>query len=221
MKLLSTWLVIGAALALTVAAGIVHGRLSNRWGPPGSMLKAAAQLRRIPESFGKWHLKSVRQLDDQTRNMLECAGEFVRTYVNEETGDFVEVMLIVGPPGPISEHTPEVCFSSQNYKRTRDTKRVTIEAPAGWKNELRMVDFQARDLAARITRVYYGWTAGDRWSAPANARFEFARKPHLYKIQAAGFISPLAESAEEDPIRDFSREFLAVTKNELVDASRE
>ena len=61
-------------------------------------------------------------MDEDTVEMLECTGNIVRTYENQRTGEVVSVFVIVGPAGPIAVHTPEICYSSQNYK-SRDTRQ--------------------------------------------------------------------------------------------------
>ena len=47
-------------VGLTVTAGVIHGRLSHRWGPRQDMLAAAQRLQAVPNEFGNWRLRNSR-----------------------------------------------------------------------------------------------------------------------------------------------------------------
>ncbi len=92
----------------TLLSGVIHGRMSGRWGPPPAMLQASKELDRFPERFGTWQLTSNERMSDNVVRILECAGYFVRTYADEKTGAGVHVAVTLGPAGPIATHTPEI-----------------------------------------------------------------------------------------------------------------
>src|SRR5271157_2144912 len=143
------WFVLSLAvvMALTVASGVLQGRIRNRWGPPEIMLAAAKKLEDVPRQFGgphndRWQLKSTETMDQYALEMLECTGYIVRTYENRKTGDVVSMFVVVGPAGPIAVHTPEICFPSQNYK-SRDTReRVAIPDAQGQEDQFWALSFK-------------------------------------------------------------------------------
>ena len=60
----STFLMVlgGALVAMTVAAGIVHGRWTNRWGHRPDILSASERLEKLPLVIGDWQAKDDRKI---------------------------------------------------------------------------------------------------------------------------------------------------------------
>ena len=133
--------------------------MSNRWGPSPDTLAAAAKLAEIPQRFGDWRQQGADELDKSSRDKLQPAGYFVRRYENRQTGDIVSVTLLLGRPGPISVHTPEVCFGSRNYETRSQRKQVAIAGSGGTTDEFWSLDYKVNDLRGDMLRVYYGWSA--------------------------------------------------------------
>jgi hypothetical protein len=212
LYILSVVLVAG----LTLAGAVVHGRMRNRWGVSEEMRAAAAQLSQIPRQFGPWRLESTEQMDDVAINMLECEGYTVGRYVHQRTGEAVQVTLLVGPAGPISVHTPEVCMASDAYRQIGERQRIQIPNSD---NEFWAVPFRSNNLRVDILRVYYAWSTGGRWSAPDDARFAFAKYPYLYKIQLACSLQPGTNVTENDPCRKFLQDFLPIAEQAMLEPS--
>ena len=89
--------------------------MRNRWGVSPNTICAAGKLADIPSQFGDWKLVSKGKLGETEKTMLECAGFFVGEYRNRVSGEAVNVTVLLGPPGTIAAHTPEVCFPSTGY----------------------------------------------------------------------------------------------------------
>ena len=204
-------------VVLTVLSGVIQGRMSDRWGPPRDVLAAAEKLNDIPSQFGNWKSESSDEIPQSTLTMLECSGYILRTYENEETGETVRVSLLLGPSGPMSTHTPEICYSSRDYTIQEDRHRVPLEID-GSNESFWALTFQANNLDADMLRVYYAWNAGDHWSASENPRFEFAGRPFLYKIQLASHSLPRADLEAADPCHEFLRNFVPVARRYLAEA---
>jgi len=208
------WLGLGVLMMVTTGGAVVHGRLSNRWGPQQHMTEAGTRLERIPSQIGTWQMVSSQHLDDSARAMLGCTGDIVRSYVNPTGKSEASLTLIVGPPGPIAVHSPEICFPSRNYRLLDERKRVEIRDSLGIEHEFWMVVFQSQDLEARLLHVYYGWSTGGTWTAPDNPRFEFAGSPFLYKVQLVAYDS--SQRGAADPALALLREFLVAAKDVLI-----
>lgn len=219
MKGFSTVLGFVLVVAMTLVSGTIHGRMSRRWGAVPAMLTAGTELEKIPHEFGAWRLQSSEALPEDVKKMLECTGSVVRTYVDRKTGQAVDVMVLVGPSGPISAHTPEVCFSSQNYTIVESRKRVSIRSPSGPENEFWALTFRSNDLAARTLQVYYGWSTDGRWSAPTQPRFRFATSPYLYKIQLSAYRRNGHSTSTNDLCRTFLEDCLPAIEGCLVTPS--
>jgi hypothetical protein len=209
--------------ALTILSGVIHGRMSNRWGVPPDVLAAAKKLQGVPAKFGNWTLQSSEEMSDHVVKMLECAGYFVREYRyrdDEQPGReaSVKVALLLGPSGPMSSHTPEICFKSQNYPIEGDRERLTVRGEDGSQGDFWAVTFKANDPAGDMIRVYYGWSTGGPWRAPENHRFAFASYPFLYKIQVASVVPLSTNLGSDDPCRAFLKDFVPAVKPYLKEA---
>ncbi|MGO9112642.1 MAG: exosortase-associated EpsI family protein [Thermoguttaceae bacterium] len=221
------WFVLSLAvvMALTLASGVIEGRIRNRWGPSETMLAAAEKLEKVPRQFGgpqndRWQLQSSETMDQDTVEMLECTGYILRTYGNPRTGEMVSTFVVVGPAGPIAVHTPEICFPSQNYK-SRDTRQqVAIPDDQGQEDRFWALSFKSKNIQEDLIRVYYAWSTGNRWSAADDARFAFVGSPYLYKIQLSSTLPAGADPKTDDTCKKFLKDFVPVVRQYLTVPSR-
>jgi hypothetical protein len=223
---------LGLALvvALTVASGVLQGLIRNRFGWSEAMLAAAQELHNEPKSFGgpqndRWQLiatETTDKLSDDVIEMLECKDGYInRCYENRRTGEKVNVFVVIGPAGPIAAHTPEICFSSQNYT-SRDTReRKVIATAEEHDDELWALSFKTKNIREDLLRVYYGWTTSGRWSATDNPRYAFVGSPYLYKIQLASEMPAGSNLKTTDTCREFLKDFLPVLRKHLIPTTRQ
>ncbi len=207
-----------AVIALTLASGVIHGQMSYRWGKPVDMLAAATKLGKTPEKIGPWVAEESGKLDPETAKILESAGSIVRTYVSQDTGARVQVAVLLGPTGPTAVHTPDICYSSQDFR--------TLQELAPWeftegdrKNEFLGMTLEPIQLTSGgMLRTYHAWSTGKAWSAPlGDNRLAFAKARYLYKIQIACPLADLADAGtDKDPGRLFLRDFIPALKQFLI-----
>lgn len=215
MKSVWTLLAGGLLIAITIATGVAHGRLIGRWGVPTDVLSGAKQLERVPDQIGDWQNVRNDKLEPEAERMLQCTGNIVRVYENTRSGDRVSVAVLLGPSGPTSVHTPEICYSSRDYQITNDR---SVWSPAGetenhsdtfW--DLRLT---TNDVSATPLRVIYGWANQKTWQATQYPRFSFGGSPYLYKLQLAG---PAPVAGNRDACDEFLSAFLPVLRNHMID----
>jgi len=208
------------AASLTLFSGWVQGKLSNRWGHLVDMKPLVAKLKGVPPQFGPWKRTAERELEPDVVNELQCVGYVSRQYVNEETGDVANVALLLGPSGPISVHTPEICYSSRDFEQT--AQRVAVPAGGG-DDSFWAITFRTRNPLSRSEwlRVHYAWSSGGPWAAVKSPRLSFAGKPYLYKLEVAGYPPPGADPEKEDPAQRFLEDFVPVVRGCLVDSDKE
>ena len=147
-------------------------------------------------------------MDEPTRQILDCAGYVNRQYVNRRSGETISLAIILGPAGPISVHTPEICYSSRAYSITTPRKQVLFTDQRGRSHAFWALTFRSNNVSADQLCVYYGWTSDGTWRAPESARFEFAGRPMLYKLQIAT-LSPPTETGQQKESQDACAKFLA------------
>lgn len=201
-------LLLAAGLGITVATGVVCGRVSQRWGPVPDAILAADHLKSLPEDIGTWHLAEEQQIPGAIIDTLQCAGYVNRKYVDRHTGSAVHLAVIVGPSGPISVHTPEICFSSQAYSIEDPRRAKELVDSAGSQHSFWYTTFKSTNAIAEHLRVYYGWSSDGNWRAVESPRFEFAGKPLLFKLQISSYISPENSSSDKDPCQAFLERLL-------------
>ena len=209
---INTKVLCSTILALVVAtliSGVIHGRGARRWtdNPGGDALQAAVdRVTSIPKTIGDWETVEEADLPGPVQQILQTFGYVQRTYVNS-IGQRVLVAVLVGPPGPMSVHKPEICYSSQNSRMT-DTARATI-GKAEDDNSLWRVDFKPLSLDATPFRVYYGYSEdGKDWTATENPRLVHGGADYLFKIQLAYY--GVLSSDDEDPARSFLEALMAL-----------
>jgi hypothetical protein len=194
---------IGVAVATTVAAGFVHGRLTQRWGPVPDLLAAGAHLSTLPAQIGDWQLVSDEPIDERTLQMLSCAGHVKRQYVNRKTGETIWVAILVGPSGPIAVHTPEICYSSRATTIEGERAPVSLVDAEGRSNTFWSLWFATSNPSADRLRVWYGWSGSGVWKASESPRFEYAAQPLLFKLQIASFVPSAERENPSDPCQGF------------------
>ncbi|MCS7466778.1 EpsI family protein [Stieleria sp. ICT_E10.1] len=174
---------IAALLVLTLLSGVVHGVLDGRWAIEQDKEATGAALKELPKKLGEWTLVEDGDLDEKSLQMLRCYGSFRNVYRHELTKTLVHVAVMYGPRGPIAVHTPEVCYSSEGTKQTRDRLVETVETP-NQRNQFWSVEFTRNNDPSSKFEVWYGWSSGDEWVAAEHPRFWLT--DDLYKIQLSG-----------------------------------
>jgi hypothetical protein len=220
MKQLLLMIGVAALLAGTAAAGWLHGQLTNRWGHHPDSNLAAARLRQpLPVRVGHWTLERETELEPEVIRLLQCPASISRVYSHNQTGDRISVAVLLGPPGPISVHTPEICYSSHDYSITSERELATLKDVAGDEHSFWQVTFKSNGLDNARLRVLYAWTTGNRWAAAERPRFGYGGVKHLYKIQLASNTQPGDSLEEFDPAKDFLGQFLMQLHPRLVDSA--
>ena len=148
------YLLIVSAIGLTLAGGILHGRLSHRWGPSDQAEAAGRRLAEFPDQVGDWTTRDRSELSTRTVDMLQCTGYVNRTYINHATGEIVNLAVVVGPPGSISVHVPELCYNSTYYKTVQKRRAVKARDAAGENVESWAMTFESTRVDKTTLRVH-------------------------------------------------------------------
>jgi hypothetical protein len=200
---LSPWLAGVIAVALILGGGALYGSYSQRWGPPADLVAMGQTVEQMPAQIGEWSLIGESPMEKSALAMLECAGYVNRRYQHRDTGQIVNLAIIVGPPGPIAVHTPEICFSSRDYDQQSERERTSLKSAQGGKHSFWRLGFDTKNVLANKLRVYYAWSLGPEWMASESPRYEFAANSALYKLQLSAEIPPGELGDNEDPGREF------------------
>jgi hypothetical protein len=206
-------------LASTVAAGIFHRRMTNSWQTSPAARVAAERLKAMPVAdFGNWRLDRQTEFTPDVLAILEQPAYLSRVYQHVQTGDTVTVVVLVGQPGPVSVHTPEICYSSRDYTLAGNRTRREVVAADGHKHQLWNLSLDPNQADQFPLEVVYGWTTGTAWEPADRPRYEFGGLSHLYKIQLAALTQERRGNSDFDPVQDFLTGFLAQLQPRLVES---
>ena len=191
------------SLAL-ILSGLVHGRWTDRWTSSTAPAEAAARFDKVSEFvIGEWGkgepIDAARtQADDR------IAGTLQRRYKNARNQELA-IVLVCGRPGPVSIHSPDICYTASGFTVGTPT-RITVEGTKAtfWTaTATRVTATQESRL-----RLFWAWNAGDGWTASDDPRVAFARRPVLHKLYVVRDLDSLNEEVKKDPSLTFMQEFL-------------
>jgi hypothetical protein len=136
--------------------------------------------------------------------VAEVVGHLARNYTNRVTGQKVSVLLLCGRPGPMSVHTPEVCYQGSGYEIVgKQEKRQTKIEATGRTADLWTAQFKKPGIAPQPVRLFWGWGRGENWVASDQPRFTYARSRYLYKLYVTRSLSSSDDPVDKDPCLDF------------------
>jgi hypothetical protein len=191
------------SLAL-ILSGLVHGRWTDRWTTSTAPAEAATRFDKVSEFvIGEWGkgepIDAARTpADDQ------IAGTLQRRYKNGRNQELA-IVLVCGRPGPVSIHSPDICYTASGFTVGTPT-RITVDGTKAtfWTaTATRVTATQESRL-----RLFWAWNAGDGWTASDDPRVAFARRPVLHKLYVVRDLDSLNEDVKKDPSLTFMQEFL-------------
>jgi hypothetical protein len=201
-------------LLAVLGSGGAAGFWSGRWGSSQSVHRAAGRLDRVPLSLGAdWDVQA-KSLNPRAAETAELEGYLCRQYFHRRKGTLLSVLLACGRAGPISVHTPEICYAGAGYARVGTPK--SYEGSAAWPFHFRVCDFQKTNVATpTFLRVFLSWGFQGEWSAPDNPRLAFAARPHLYKLYVVREMTKASEPIDQDPATQLIKELLPQLRKAL------
>jgi hypothetical protein len=172
----------GVAIALMLASGVVHGDWTGRWSNLDELCaQATGRLHQLPMTLGDWHGQDG-ELDQRTLERAPMSGYLFRRYQNRVTGEEITVFLVCGRSGPVSVHTPDVCYRGAGYEQIGANARCEVALVQG-SAEFWMGEFhKARSPVAGRLRILWAWSSDGAWQAPDKPRMQFARQGCLHKL---------------------------------------
>jgi hypothetical protein len=216
---------IAAALAIIVAAGVVHGDWTDRWRRSHDLEETIARIPRVPLTFGDWVGRDQPLNEGQKEQFAkaELAAYIMRRYQNQRSGEAVDVLLVSGRVGPISTHTPDVCYTGGGFHLRSEPAPFLPRPDAGpGAAQFWVGDFQKSTAVAPTgLRIFWAFAAkGTAWGAPRSPRVTYAPYRALYKLYVIRAGTDLAtEPLKDDPAIAFIDQFLPELKTVLFAAA--
>lgn len=207
-------LVNAAALAMIIGAALLHGRWTQRWRPLDRQAVAAA-LDGVPMRLGTWEGRDAAEEDISVyRDEMDLG--LIRRYIDKATGEEVLLMLRGGPPGPIGRHhTPASCYYAAGFGDCRPVATYSFEVADARRNTFWVSSFQKTGAATQRVRVFWGYSGGEGWVAPANPRIDLTGFDVCYKIYVVRALADPDEAVEGDRCERFLRDALPILNRVL------
>jgi hypothetical protein len=206
------WLMVVMASAIVGAAGYVHGLRTDRWGESNELTQAVARIQSIPAQFGDWE-SQPNELDPRQLQIGEIAGYASRVFENRQTKERVSILLICGRPGPISVHTPDICYRGLGYSMGQRTLQTLNEGKPVHPPEFWLARFN-KESAAPLN-IAWAWNNGSRWLAPEHPRLSFYQSKYLYKLYVIRSVKSGEDTLLDETTREFMAQYLNVLKETL------
>jgi hypothetical protein len=171
---------LACALAL-ILSGIAHGLFTDRWKTVAEIGDIQPRLDRLPAELGTWTSVDIPMAEEQL-DRAAIRAYLSREYRDAHSGEAVRVLVVAGRPGPISVHTPDICFQGAGYTLAADPEPVSF---GGAEGQLWSGTFVKQDTAIpHRLRIHWGWHGGSGWEAPDHrtARIRYSLRPVLYKL---------------------------------------
>lgn len=202
------WIAALVGSAALITCGIVHGFWTDRWAPTVETAEAAQRLNAIPLELDDWEGEVIETKPGEAGE--DVAGWIRRRYVHRKTGVTVSLLLVCGKGGPVSIHPPEVCYSANGYLLNNKVRYETGNESM-WKTDV------IRTSATEETRkrLYWGWNDGGGWTASAEPRSQFARRPVVHKLYVERVVSGVNESNQSEPCEEFLSVLLPALRRTL------
>jgi EpsI family protein len=201
-----------AVVAVVVAVdGYVHGVWTQRWRQSPELVRAVARLERMPATVGDWRGTDLKKLQERAVRLAGFDGYVQRRYERAD-GAAVTVLLACGRSGPLSVHTPEVCYAGAGFQIAGDTVRDTVQVEKNsgptefWKAKL----IRPGTVPQRL-RIFWSWHAREGWRAPDSPRSAFAGLPALHKM----YVTCELPAGDTQPAEAACAEFLTQLLPEL------
>lgn len=200
-----------AVLTLVVLSGVIHGVWSDRWQMGSEPAVWAERLDNVPREIAGWRSQDL-SADPNELKIAELSGALFRRYVHGGNQGEITVAILCGRAGPISVHTPDICFPGGGQQMLGTPLRYTLPEDGA---EFRTARFR-RDNGGNptVTRVFWSWSADGVWKAPRYPRLGFAQAPALFKLYV---IRPLP-TPDLPPEKDAAEAFLQKFMPELRSA---
>ena len=206
-----------AAIGVVTLVGIAQGLHADRWSAPAEVRSAAGRLERIAPGVGPWEGQG-RSIDRRELEAAEIGGCLIRRYARPD-GPALTAMLVCGRPGPISVHTPDVCYAGAGFRVEGPTARFAVdlqdgsEAAGFWS-----ATFVKPGLPLPVRyQILWSWSGTGAWSAEDDPRLAFAHLPVLCKLYVIRELSAKEPGGVDGSTVDFLRRFLPQVREALFD----
>ena len=154
-------------IVLVASLGAVHGIYTDRWGPSGQLEQAVGGLSRVPSQFGEWAGEDV-PYDAEELTRAGIRGGVFRKYTNSRTRESVSFLIVCGRGGPISVHTPDICYAGAGYRQLEREQVRDLDIADETRHSFKVARFiKPGAMVPAQLEIFWSWSRdGVAWQAP-------------------------------------------------------
>ncbi len=160
-------------------------------------------------TIGDWTATPF-ELGPRERKLAGAEACLARLYTNAARGTSVSVLLLGGRPGDIASHTPDICYRGAGYALGTPLPFEYRPRNDGPRAGFRTATAARAGANPSVLRIFWSWNTPKGWSAPEDARWQFASEPTLCKLYVVRETGGAAVEPDRDPCKDFLDLFLPV-----------
>jgi Protein of unknown function (DUF3485) len=212
--LASPWLWMGVAcLLLGASGGIRFWRARQFQTLAAESANCPFPLSEFPKTLGTWHMvdTSEAQLDPEIARIAGSSDHFIRNYMDEKSGEIVNVLVLYGPAGSVFAHTPDVCYPAAGY--------LPVDVPTNHEFYITGLTTPVQFRSAFFTKqvggisqsqeVCYTFLHNGQWLPEVESRWKLFRyHPGMFKVQLQHPASALSKATENNPNESLLREIV-------------
>ena len=178
-------------------------------GDDANLAARAAALVDFPERLGEWQQVDHSELPEEAQALLKYREAWVRIYRRHRDHAEVTAVLMVGSPGPIVRHPPEVCYHVRGNREIEQSERITL-AVGGNEHTFRVSHFQPKDALGKSFATATAWSANGTFATSDRPRITFGAAASIYAVQVLCHHGTSIEGeAVEATLQGFLAEFLS------------
>lgn len=188
-------------IALIIAGGVLYGLQVDRWHSGSEALEQAVErLNKVPMVIGSWVGEPLAVEEPGVFERSGVKAYWQRRYIHRGDGSSVDAVLVVGRPGPISVHTPDICFRGSGFAAAGVQRRTSIPSAGDcWTCRF----LPGESSATHAMEVHWTWSTDGTWTAPDTPRVAFARRPVLIKLYVLREILGATAAEKANPATAF------------------
>ncbi len=175
-------------------------------------------LKSFDETIGRWHAKENTEsaLDPQIARIAGSTDSLIRTYVDKQTGVSVVVLILYGRAGPVTAHTPEVCYTSQGYDQL---ETFDFDMPGQTPGSARFRSLLFTKKGGREgtqQEVFYAFRNEGRWAPVVQGTWKtLEANPPVFKIMVQRRLAEQERRNVNNPTVLFLSEMLPVLERRI------
>lgn len=204
------------SIVLIASFGVVHGFYTDRWGPSGQLEQALSGLERVPSEINGWTGQD-QEHDPEELIRAGIRGGIFRRYSSSRTKESVSFLIVCGRGGPISVHTPDICYTGAGYRQLETEVMREVASGDGSIHTFKVARFvKPGAVVPTQLEIFWSWSRdGVNWQAPENPRLALARSRALYKMYVIREFMPKSRLESVPSCENFIREALPVIRQAL------